>query len=228
MSRVLNRRLALRLLPMIWIVEVVVTPPRCRIFCATFRSPYADLEGPRVFSSAWRLHRHPSMSSWTTEGPVESGRLDQGSADTEEHTDERLGVLLPTQLVQRSRLSPARALMLAVIEDAAICYSRRGDPRPQERLAGVQAERWIRAEGETWLFSFDVVCRELSFDPGELRRKLLRQPPRQSDRRQRRSHRVVSGVGQNRSVGSRVREILSASAPSDGALRLRSRSGGLL
>lgn len=108
--------------------------------------------------------------------------------------EEQLGDLLPEQAIARARLAPVQALMLAVLEDAALCYSRRRDLRVDQRRLARQAESWLRTTGDQGLFCFESVCHQLSVEPDALRKRILALPPRPSgEGRHSRCHRVMTG-----------------------------------
>lgn len=85
-------------------------------------------------------------------------------------------IVLPEQIESlRSRtLGGARALMLAVLEEAILCIQgggrciRSGGSREADR-----ARRWVRSPDRSWLFSFENVCAALEIDPDCLRASLL-------------------------------------------------------
>ena len=70
--------------------------------------------------------------------------------------------------------SGARALMLAILEDAARCIERgRRRRHPRTRQLGAEAETWVRSDCREWLFSFASICDVLGFDADALRDRLL-------------------------------------------------------
>jgi hypothetical protein len=86
-------------------------------------------------------------------------------------------VILPEQLGswRPTDVSPERALMLAILEDAIGCfqkYCRATRARPR-RLAR-DAEHWICLHDWTSPCSFNRVCDALDLDPERIRSALLR------------------------------------------------------
>lgn len=88
-------------------------------------------------------------------------------------------ILLPTQYFattkRKDHLEPEKKLMLAVLEDAVLCFQnnlRPLDPRGQFLFR--EAEEWILDENTDWLFSFDNTCEVLGFDPKYMRDGLMR------------------------------------------------------
>lgn len=130
-----------------------------------------------------------SFGTTVAVSPTERSNSDDGfSAD--------IDTVLPTQFFDGApaveRLSGARGLMLAILEDAIACLegTSGGNDLERRRLA-VQAEAWIRAEDSDWPCSFDNVCLALSLEPVPLRRRLLKRRRESADHpRSRRRRRV--------------------------------------
>ena len=109
----------------------------------------------------------------------------KGVAPTNTPSDEKAlavfqpDVLIPTQYLDTYRrhfhLEPERTLMLAVLQDAVVCF--------QENLAATckkkqslyfDAEKWIFNSDQSYLFSFDNVCDALGYDTSYMRQGLRR------------------------------------------------------
>jgi hypothetical protein len=71
-----------------------------------------------------------------------------------------------------------RGLMLAVLKDALHCWALRQDRRVHHRKLAIEAERWIRDDDPSSLFSFSNVCGALDLDPATVRRRALSIQPR--------------------------------------------------
>ena len=87
-------------------------------------------------------------------------------------------VMLPAQMTWGARddgdTSGARALMLAILEDAMLCIARgRRRRHPRTRRLAAEAESWVRSDCREWLFSFASICDVLGFDADALRVRLL-------------------------------------------------------
>ena len=87
-------------------------------------------------------------------------------------------VVLPAQLSWGARCdantSGARALMLAILEDAMLCVERgRRRRHPHTRRLAAEAETWMRSDCREWLFSFASICDVLGIDADALRVRLL-------------------------------------------------------
>jgi hypothetical protein len=76
---------------------------------------------------------------------------------------------------RRFHLQPEQLLMLAVLEDAIICfqdYLTAVTPRKQSLFR--EAEEWIVDDNRFYLFSFNNICEGLALDPNYVRRGLFR------------------------------------------------------
>ena len=87
-------------------------------------------------------------------------------------------VIPPAQMTGGARndadTSGARALMLAILEDAMLCIKRgRRRRHPRTRQLAAEAETWVRSDSRAWLFSFASICDVLGFDADALRGRLL-------------------------------------------------------
>jgi len=99
-------------------------------------------------------------------------------------TEEKVGslfqpdTLLPAQYFEtfrRKSLEPEKRLMLAVLEDATVCFQKyifARDGRGKNLFHA--AEKWIMEEGNDWLFSFENICEVLGFNPQYIRQGLIR------------------------------------------------------
>lgn len=88
-------------------------------------------------------------------------------------------VLLPAQYFEtvrtRASLEPEKRLMLAVLEDAVLCFQKgsfAGDRRRKALFP--DAEEWIMEENSDWPFSFENICEVFGISPAYLRQGLLR------------------------------------------------------
>ena len=76
---------------------------------------------------------------------------------------------------RRFYLQPEQLLMLAVLEDAVVCFQDNltaVSPRKQSLFR--DAENWILDESKSYLFSFENICEGLALDPNYVRRGLIR------------------------------------------------------
>lgn len=88
-------------------------------------------------------------------------------------------ILLPAQYFEtfrrKAHLEPEKRLMLAILEDAIDCFqdnvlAQGGRKKKLFR----EAEEWILAENNDWLFSFENICEILGFNPRYVRQGLIR------------------------------------------------------
>jgi hypothetical protein len=76
---------------------------------------------------------------------------------------------------RRFHLDPERVLMLAVLQDAVVCFQENLMATcKRKRVMHVEAEEWILNEDKSYLFSFENVCEALGYDAGYMRAGLLR------------------------------------------------------
>jgi hypothetical protein len=98
---------------------------------------------------------------------------------------------------RRFHLDPERVLMLAVLQDAVVCFQENLVSTCKRRqVMHVEAEEWILNEDKSYLFSFENVCEALGYDAGYMREGLLRWKYAALARRNDRSgRRIVSRLG---------------------------------
>src|SRR5262245_33601626 len=89
------------------------------------------------------------------------------------------GCVMPGQIPAGQRLdgdvSGERALMLAILEDAARCIANgRGRRRYALRVLAADAAAWVGDDDRTWPFSFVNICEVLGVDADAVRARLLR------------------------------------------------------
>lgn len=76
---------------------------------------------------------------------------------------------------RKYNLDPERLLMLAVLDDAVICFQDNiAATCNRKRALYRDAEQWIVDGDHSYLFSFENVCETLGYDAGYLRQGLLR------------------------------------------------------
>jgi hypothetical protein len=76
---------------------------------------------------------------------------------------------------RRFHLDPERVLMLAVLQDAVVCFQENVFATcKRKRVMHVEAEEWILNENKSDLFSFENVCEALGYDAGYMRAGLQR------------------------------------------------------
>ena len=76
---------------------------------------------------------------------------------------------------RRFSLDPERVLMLAVLQDAVVCFQENLTATcKRKQVMHVEAEEWILDKDKSYLFSFENVCETLGYDAGYMREGLLR------------------------------------------------------
>lgn len=74
---------------------------------------------------------------------------------------------------RRPQWLPEKKLMLAVLDDAILCYRKyRSANKGKERRLFREAQEWIFDEQDDRIFSFESVCACLGIDPGWIRKGL--------------------------------------------------------
>ena len=76
---------------------------------------------------------------------------------------------------RRFHLDPERVLMLAVLQDAVVCFQEHVAAKCKRKQSiHRDAEEWISNTDRSYLFSFENVCEALGFDADYMREGLLR------------------------------------------------------
>lgn len=86
-------------------------------------------------------------------------------------------LLTPEQDAERRRLAeeeiPEIKLMIAVMADAVNLYQRNAACRAgRARRLFEEARLWIESTDQSWLYSFESICRVLQLEPAQVRREL--------------------------------------------------------
>jgi hypothetical protein len=88
-------------------------------------------------------------------------------------------ILIPIQYLstyqRRFHLDPERVLMLAVLQDAVVCFQEYfGATCKRKMTLYTDAEQWLLDDDRSYLFSFENICEALGFEPDYLRQGLMR------------------------------------------------------
>jgi hypothetical protein len=76
---------------------------------------------------------------------------------------------------RRFHLQPEQVLMLAVLEDAVVCFQENVTAvQPRKQALFREAEDWILDDDKRYFFSFENICEALGVSPAYLRRGLKR------------------------------------------------------
>lgn len=75
---------------------------------------------------------------------------------------------------RRFHLDPERVLMLAVLQDAVVCFQDNVSATCKRKQSmHLDAEEWIESTDHSYLFSFENVCEALGYDADYMRQGLL-------------------------------------------------------
>ncbi len=76
---------------------------------------------------------------------------------------------------RRFYLDPERVLMLAVLQDAVVCFQENvAATCKRKQMLHQEAEAWILNQDKSYLFSFENVCDTLGYDASYIREGLMR------------------------------------------------------
>jgi hypothetical protein len=76
---------------------------------------------------------------------------------------------------RRFHQEPEKVLMLALLEDAIVCFQDNfGSDDKRKRALFEDAEEWILERNSSYIFSFENICDVLGLDAGYLREGLMR------------------------------------------------------
>jgi hypothetical protein len=126
----------------------------------------------------------PRFTARLSSNNSESQRWVRGVSQAQTALDDKvLAVFQPDILIsaqylatyrRRFHLNPEQLLMLAVLEDAIICFQDHvAATCRRKRLLHLEAEQWIVDEDKSYLFSFENICDSLGFEPTYLRQGLV-------------------------------------------------------
>ena len=74
-------------------------------------------------------------------------------------------VILPSRFLPRTRATPERRLLLAVLEEAIGTYQRHTTATAGHAPAILaEVEAWFACEDDTWLYSFVAICDALGIE----------------------------------------------------------------
>lgn len=127
----------------------------------------------------------PRFTAHVSNNNSESQRWVRGVSQSHTALDDKvLAVFQPDILIsaqysatyrRRLHLNPEQVLMLAVLEDAIICFQDHvAATCKRKRLLHLEAEQWILDDDKSYLFSFENICDSLAFEPAYLRQGLVR------------------------------------------------------
>jgi hypothetical protein len=123
----------------------------------------------------------PHSSNNSTRAPFWLNRQDRPCVPVGEkamalfQADILIGDQFQSTYRRRFYLDPERVLMLAVLQDAVVCFQENlAATCKRKQVMHVEAEEWILDTDNSYLFSFENVCETLGYDAGYMREGLLR------------------------------------------------------
>lgn len=121
----------------------------------------------------------------------------------------------------KTYLESEKRLMLAVLEEAVLCFQKYISAGDRRRKALFRdAEEWIMEETSDWLFSFENTCEVLGVNPDYLRQGLLRW------KRKKLPYRQLARQTKGPSLGHRIPKIPQWKKRKRGGERSLSREEG--
>ena len=100
---------------------------------------------------------------------------------------------------RKTYLQPEKTLMLAVLEDAIMCFQRYAGARNgKTRQMFREAEGWILEKDSRWFFSFEQICASLGLEPAYVRHGLIRGKEKITARSLEGRHGPADGTGKKR------------------------------
>ncbi|HKY08538.1 MAG TPA: hypothetical protein VJQ55_09860 [Candidatus Binatia bacterium] len=97
---------------------------------------------------------------------------------------------------RRFHLDPEKVLMLAVLQDAVVCFQEHAVAKcKRKQTLHREAEEWISNTDRSYLFSFENVCETLGFDANYMRDGLLRWKRVRSSGRENAARELIGRVG---------------------------------
>ena len=85
--------------------------------------------------------------------------------------------ILPEQFFPQRKIKSEARLMLAVLEEAIMCYVKGKNAGPREkrkRRLCKEVEEWMSRKDTDYIFSFANICAVLDINPSTLRDALMR------------------------------------------------------
>lgn len=127
----------------------------------------------------------PRFTAQMSNNSTQSQRWVRGLSQSQTAFEEKaLAVFQPDILIsaqylatyrRKFHLNPEQVLMLAVLEDAIICFQDHVAATCKRKLLlHLEAEQWILDEDRSYLFSFENICDSLGLEPTYLRQGLAR------------------------------------------------------
>ena len=125
-------------------------------------------------TKAQRSNQRGRAPFWVQEAPPRSPMIEE-KAMMIFQPDILIEAQFQSSHQMRFHLDPERVLMLAVLQDAVVCFQEHvGAKCKRKQSLHREAEEWISNTDRSYLFSFENVCETLGFDAHYMRDGLLR------------------------------------------------------
>jgi hypothetical protein len=139
--------------------------------------------------------RHGRTPFWTQGAPQRSPVIEE-KAMMIFQPDILIDAQFEASHKRRFHLDPERVLMLAVLQDAVICFQEHALAKCKRKQSLYrEAEEWISDPDRSYLFSFENVCETLGFDANYMRNGLLRWKRVRESGREKTATEVIGRVG---------------------------------
>ena len=123
---------------------------------------------------AQRPNQRGRSPFWVQEAPPRSPMIDE-KAMMIFQPDILIEAQFQSSHRRRFHLDPERVLMLAVLQDAVLCFQEHVVAQCKRKQSlHREAEEWISNTDRSYMFSFENVCEALGFDANYMRDGLLR------------------------------------------------------
>ena len=123
---------------------------------------------------AQRPNQRGRSPFWVQEAPPRSPMIDE-KAMMIFQPDILIEAQFQSSHQRRFHLDPERVLMLAVLQDAVVCFQDNVKATcKRKQTMHLDAAEWITNDDRSYPFSFENVCEALGFDAGYMRQGLLR------------------------------------------------------
>jgi hypothetical protein len=125
-------------------------------------------------TKAQRPNQHGRAPFWVQGSPQRSPMIEE-KAMMIFQPDILIDAQFQSSHRRRFHLDPERVLMLAVLQDAVVCFQEHVATKCKRKQSlHREAEEWIMNTDRSYLFSFENVCETLGFDPNYMREGLQR------------------------------------------------------
>jgi hypothetical protein len=147
-------------------------------------------------TNAQRSNQRGRSPFWVQEAPQRSPMIEE-KAMMIFQPDILIDAQFQASHRRRFHLDPERVLMLAVLQDAVVCFQEHVVAKCKRKQSlHREAEEWIANDDRSYLFSFENVCETLGFDANYMRDGLLRwKRAARENGRERNARQIIGRVG---------------------------------